>query len=313
MVGGLTRPTRSTHELVTLLGVMALGACRPAAPAPRAPLRAHAHEPRTNTDASSVLENDRVARPFPSFWATHPRVDTSSACDAARERAILERGPARAPDRAAAWARLAATCSIEWNDVATGRPDLVGMRATIDFARALHDAGYPAACRAELSNLLTPYPGGLDSLEHSATGVGDSVAALGGRARRLDATCAAGLERQLADFRPVGCGGARTTSCYELGADDGDPSPCGEVAWVDSTGSETTLHATAGPLVDPSFCCGLDAVATATRAGTRFLRIGSAGIARVCGGGTAARALDAIYAIHGRGLSLVVDYSLALH
>lgn len=156
--------------------------------------------------------------------------------------------------------------------------------------------------------MVTPYSSGLAA---RADASGDEAEQdLATQASALDDRCAAAFERQLADFTPATCDEHRTTACFEPGdADDA----CGGVEEHPRRGAPITLRASSGPLVDPSFCCALDTFSVATRGRVRLLRVGTQGIARVCGGGTAARVLDAIYRIRGHRLELVADESIGLH
>jgi hypothetical protein len=222
-------------------------------------------------------------------------------CSDAEVRAVLGQSSAPASARLIAWEKLASTCEVAWVDFATGVISRDGLRARIDFASALIDAGRPFDCKLVLALVTTPYSGGISDYAQGAEWDEDSLLS---ELRDLDERCSVALEHTLADFKSVACTDASVGGCFSI-----------EGCTVEqTTGSgSSSLVASSGPLTDEAFCCGLDQVAAATRAGKRYLRVMSRGITRVCGGGTAASVPDAIYEVRGDQLVLVADYTIALH
>jgi hypothetical protein len=226
---------------------------------------------------------------------------TNRTCSDAEVRAVLGQSSAPASTRLTAWEKLASTCEMASVDDATGVISRDGVRARIDFASALLDARRPFDCKLVLAQVTTPYPGGISSHAQGAEWDEDSLVS---ELSALDERCAVAMEHTLADFKSVACTDASVGSCFSI-------EGC-TVEQATASG-RTSLVASSGPLTDEAFCCGLDQVAAATRAGKRYLRVASSRIARVCDGGTAASALDAIYEVRGDHLVLVADYTIGLH
>jgi hypothetical protein len=227
---------------------------------------------------------------------------SNRTCSSAELRAVLGDASAPPATRVKAWEKLATTCDVSWVDYTTGVISLDGVRARVDLARGLLDSGRPFDCRLALAELTTPYSGGLASYDHD--GAAQDPDSPLSEVEPLDERCAAAVDQMLTDFHPATCTGASAKDCFSV---DG-------CSVEQATGAgRTALVASDGPLTDEDFCCGLDQAATTVRDGKRYLRVSSREITRVCSGGTAARALDAIYEVRGDHLVLVADYTIALH
>jgi hypothetical protein len=236
------------------------------------------------------LANHRVPEPirdpFRSFFAGRKDIPSIGPCDdTAYERA-------RKHGTAEAWANL--PCTIG--------EDAAGLAATRDFAAALLAEGFPHDCVGLLSPLTTPYTGGLQSrgLAADEQAVADEILDLGGR-------CLAADDKAMAVFVAPRCPGE---ACYAFGPGSG---PVGE-ACAAITGPTGAMSAPEGPLVDVSFCCGLDQLGVFDHDGHRYLYIHSSEqFVRVCGGGTASATPEAVYRIDQGKLVLEVERTILWH
>ena len=236
---------------------------------------------------------------FASFWRDRGNPYAERRCTDADYATVSGRSAESPLARAVAWWRLSTTCHFEWSDGSD--LDAASMNAYVAYGTALLDASYPQDCARLLATLTTPYPGGL--MSHAVDPAHESlVDAITSLAHRCDAA----NEKRLADFQPVVCPGS---SCFELADREKDPCPI-----IQQPGDPPrVLLATAGPLRDSQFCCGPTTITTAMRDGVSYLRVIGDLIARVCGGGTAAKQLDGIYRIAGEALVLESDDSILLH
>jgi hypothetical protein len=221
-------------------------------------------------------------------------------------RALENRSFAEPRSRAHAWLELAQHCEFRWYSFEPQKLLRTGLDAYVQLATALLDAGYPHDCELVLAQVLTPYQGVLSYPQEPDTEpLVEVLEALGER-------CGAANERRIGQFAPANCPGP--DPCFEITAcgNRSESTTDAEIEETDSRG-QRTLIATEGPLTDPDFCCELDTITTSLRERVRYVRFTSNGIARVCGGGTAARILDGIYRIDGDRLVLEADSSIPLH
>ena len=123
-----------------------------------------------------------------------------------------------------------------------------------------------------------------------------------------------------AGFGPADADGADADGATDGAADaDGDgldDVACPEVEQRTAAGARR-LTADGGPLVDVSFCCGIDAITTAVHAGRRYVLVRPSGAdsmyIRACGGGTASATPVGVYRVDGDHLVLEADRTLLWH
>jgi hypothetical protein len=180
-----------------------------------------------------------------------------------------------------------------------------------DLARAEFAAGDLGACLSVSKPELVPSPG------HLAAALADpETSPLLRELDQIGKRCEKALDQRYAFLATNACFGA---ACPRLvqpvsGQADAPTTACLRVELSASKSTPATeLTASAGPLVDTGYCCGLAEVRAGVRAGARLLRVRSNGAVSSCDGGEAQSVLDAVYRVEaGQRLALVSDFSYAL-
>jgi hypothetical protein len=180
-----------------------------------------------------------------------------------------------------------------------------------DLARLELAVGDLGACLKVSQPELVPSPG------HLAAELADPDTSPALRSlREVGKRCRAALEKRYAFLHAKACFGARCPRLVQAANPHEASSPvaCPHVELTAARGAAAVeLGATAGPLVDDGFCCGLARVRAGVQSGARFLRVRSDGAVSSCDGGEAKSVLDAVYVLEDDNrLRLVADYSYAL-
>jgi hypothetical protein len=200
-------------------------------------------------------------------------------------------------------------CPLAESDTGESGAEAYGWLVT-DLARAELAAGNLQACLARSKPELVP------SIGHLAAALADPDTSPVLRAlARVGERCEAAVERRYAFLEPDACFGDACPRLAPRAAPAASvESRCPALELSGAKGTRVTeLGATAGPLVDTGYCCGLALVSAGVRDGTRFVRVRSEGAVSSCDDGEAKAVLDAVYALEGeRRLRLISDLSYQL-
>ena len=273
-----------------------------------------------------------AAKPAPPGGVRGPCTPEQVKAARAESKALFDQKAYRpAADRLS---ELMTLCSLDNADESGTKPNLDFYWVHSDLAFALFKAGDAAGCLGVLAPLTTPRPPlSLYLYDLEEEKVGKAIL-------HTEEQCRAAHESTRKDFAAAPCpfttdgqsaallgdaclvlGAAGEYDAFQKALEEGNTGPddadglCPSVsAFTKKPGAEpveTTLQPADGPLTDPSTCCNLTELSTATRDGKRLLRIKGGG--RDCFGGTAEMDTDAIYEWTASTLKLVDDTSVSSH